>query len=54
MWVIKVALNRPYTFIVLTLLILLVSPVVISRTPADIFPNINIPVIAVSWMYIRG
>jgi multidrug efflux pump subunit AcrB len=51
MWIIKVALNRPYTFIVLALLILLASPVVISRTPADIFPNINIPVIAVSWTY---
>ena len=51
MWIIRVALNRPYTFIVLALLILLVSPVVISRTPADIFPNINIPVIAVSWTY---
>src|ERR1700732_2221718 len=51
MWIIKVALNRPYTFIVLALLILLASPVVISRTPADIFPNIDIPVIAVSWTY---
>src|SRR5579862_8677022 len=51
MWIIRVALNRPYTFIVLALLILLVSPVVISRTPADIFPSINIPVIAVSWTY---
>ena len=51
MWIIKVALNRPYTFIVLALLILLVSPVMILRTPADIFPNINIPVIAVSWTY---
>src|SRR5580700_6533184 len=51
MWIINVALNRPYTFTVLALLILLASPVVISRTPADIFPNINIPVIAVSWTY---
>jgi multidrug efflux pump subunit AcrB len=51
MWIIRVALNRPYTFIVLAVLILIVSPVVISRTPADIFPNINIPVIAVSWTY---
>ena len=51
MWIIRVALNRPYTFIVLALLILLVSPVVILRTPTDIFPNINIPVIAVSWTY---
>ena len=51
MWIIRVALNRPYTFIVLALLILLISPVIIFRTPADIFPNINIPVIAVSWTY---
>ena len=51
MWIIKVALDRPYTFIVLALLILLISPVMILRTPADIFPNINIPVIAVSWQY---
>ena len=51
MWIIKVALNRPYTFIVLALLILLASPVVILRTPTDIFPNINIPVIAVAWTY---
>jgi multidrug efflux pump subunit AcrB len=51
MWIVKVALNRPYTFIVLALLILILSPVVIVRTPADIFPNINIPVIAVAWQY---
>jgi hypothetical protein len=51
MWVIKVALNRSYTFIVVALLILLVAPVMILRSPADIFPNINIPVIAVSWTY---
>src|SRR5580700_9797636 len=51
MWIIKVALDRPYTFLVLAVLVLLISPVVISRTPADIFPNINIPVIAVSWTY---
>jgi len=51
MWIIKVALNRPYTFIVLAVLILLISPVMILRTPSDIFPNINIPVIAVSWTY---
>ncbi len=51
MWIIKVALDRPYTFIVLALLILLISPVMIMRTPADIFPEINIPVIAVSWQY---
>src|ERR1700759_5217321 len=51
MWIVKTALNRPYTFIVLALLILLISPVVILRTPTDIFPNINIPVIGVAWQY---
>ena len=51
MWIIRVALNRPYTFIVLALLILILSPVVILRTPTDIFPSINIPVIAVAWTY---
>lgn len=51
MWIVKVALERPYTFIVLALLILILSPVMISRTPIDIFPNINIPVVAVGWQY---
>ena len=51
MWIVRVALNRPYTFIVVALLILLMSPVVILRTPTDIFPNIDIPVIAVAWQY---
>jgi multidrug efflux pump subunit AcrB len=51
MWIVKIALNRPYTFIVLALLILIMSPVIILRTPTDIFPNINIPVIAVAWTY---
>ncbi len=51
MWIVKVALDRPYTFIILALLILLLSPVMILRTPVDIFPNINIPVIAISWTY---
>src|SRR5579863_9738212 len=51
MWIVRVALQRPYTFIVLGLLILFLSPVVILRTPTDIFPNINIPVIAVNWNY---
>jgi multidrug efflux pump subunit AcrB len=50
-WIVKVALDRPYTFIILALLILLLSPVIIVRTPVDIFPNINIPVIAISWTY---
>src|SRR6202162_3427135 len=51
MWIVRIALNRPYTFIVLALLILIMSPVIIFRTPTDIFPNINIPVIAVAWTY---
>ena len=51
MWIVRVALDRPYTFIVLALLILIVSPVMILRTPTDIFPNINIPVVAVAWTF---
>src|SRR5262249_230397 len=51
MWIVKVALNRPYTFIVLALLILISSPVIILRTPTAIFQNINIAVIAVGWEY---
>jgi CzcA family heavy metal efflux pump len=51
MWIVRVALERPYTFIVLALLILILSPVMILRTPTDIFPNINIPVVAVGWQY---
>jgi multidrug efflux pump subunit AcrB len=51
MWIVRIALTRPYTFIILALLILLMSPVVISRTPTDIFPSINIPVVAVAWTY---
>ncbi|MEO6909773.1 MAG: efflux RND transporter permease subunit, partial [Edaphobacter sp.] len=51
MWIVKLALNRPYTFIVLAILILIAAPVVILRTPTDIFPNIDIPVISISWSY---
>src|SRR5215471_9077620 len=51
MWIVKLALNRPYTFIVLALLILVLSPLMILRTPTDIFPNIDIPVISVAWTY---
>jgi multidrug efflux pump subunit AcrB len=51
MWIVRIALERPYTFIVLALLILIASPVAILRTPTDIFPNIDIPVVAVAWTY---
>src|SRR6266404_5262727 len=51
MWIVRVALDRPYTFIVLAVLILVLSPIMILRTPTDIFPNINIPVVAVAWQF---
>lgn len=51
MWIVRLALRRPYTFIVLSLMLLLLAPVIISRTPVDIFPNINIPVVSVVWQY---
>src|SRR5215475_8073415 len=51
MWIVNIALQRPYTFIVLALLILIISPLAILRTPTDIFPNVNIPVIAALWNY---
>src|SRR6202789_4050332 len=51
MWIVKIALSRPYTFVVLAILILIGAPVEIMRTPTDIFPNIDIPVISVAWAY---
>src|SRR5438270_2365130 len=51
MWIVRVALQRPYTFVVVALLILLASPAIVLRTPTDIFPSINIPVIAVAWQF---
>ena len=51
MWIVRVALNRPYTFIVFALVIILITPFVLQHTPVDIFPNIDIPVISVGWNY---
>ena len=51
MWIVALALRRPYTFIVMALLILILSPVVIFRTATDIFPDIDIPVISIVWNY---
>ena len=51
MWIVRLALRRPYTFVVAALLLLLVTPFVLLRTPTDIFPTINIPVISVVWNY---
>ena len=48
---VRIALKRPYTFVVLALLILIVGPLAAIRTPTDIFPEIRIPVIAVVWQY---
>lgn len=51
MWIIRLALKRPYTFVVAALLLLLITPFVLLRTPTDIFPSINIPVVSVIWSY---
>jgi multidrug efflux pump subunit AcrB len=51
MWIVKIALQRPYTFIVLAILILLLGVLAILRTATDIFPSINIPVVATIWGY---
>jgi CzcA family heavy metal efflux pump len=51
MWIVALALRRPYTFVVVALLLLILGPIVIFRTPTDIFPNINIPVVSILWNY---
>ncbi|CAM3677174.1 efflux RND transporter permease subunit [Polaromonas hydrogenivorans] len=51
MWIVQVALRRPYTFIVAALLILLATPFVLRKTPVDVFPEINIPVVAILMSY---
>ncbi len=51
MWIVRLALRRPYTFAVFALLLLIIGPLAIVRTPTDIFPNINIPVVTVVWQY---
>ena len=51
MWIVRLALRRPYTFVVAAILLLILGPVAILRTPTDIFPNIDIPVISVLWNY---
>jgi len=50
-WLVKVALDRPYTFIVMALMILIFGPLAAIRTPTDIFPNIGIPVIGIAFSY---
>jgi multidrug efflux pump subunit AcrB len=51
MWIVQLALRRPYTFVIMAILILVMGVVAIFRTPTDIFPNINIPVVSIIWNY---
>src|ERR1700691_136862 len=51
MWIVRLALRRPYTFAVMAILILVMGLIAISRTPTDIFPNIDIPVVSIIWNY---
>ncbi|WP_186037407.1 efflux RND transporter permease subunit [Burkholderia gladioli] len=51
MWIVRLALRRPHTFVVLALLIAIAGPLAILRTPTDIFPNIDIPVVSIVWQY---
>jgi multidrug efflux pump subunit AcrB len=51
MWIVRFALHRPYTFVVLSMLIALMGILTIERMPTDIFPEINIPVVAAIWTY---
>ena len=51
MWIVRLALNRPYTFVVMSFLILLLGLFSLTRMPVDIFPNIDIPVVSVIYQY---
>jgi len=51
MWIVRLALRRPYTFAVFALLLLILGPLSIINTPTDIFPNIDIPVVSIVWQY---
>jgi len=51
MWIVLLALRRPYTFVVAALLLVILTPFILTRTPTDIFPAINIPVVSIIWQY---
>ena len=51
MWIVLLALRRPYTFVVAALLLVILTPFILLRTPTDIFPAINIPVVSIIWQY---
>jgi len=51
MWIVRLALRRPYTFVVMAIVMMILGALTIIRTPKDIFPNINIPVVSILWNY---
>lgn len=51
MWIVRLALRRPYTFVVAALLLVLLTPLILLRMPTDIFPAVNIPVVSIIWQY---
>ena len=51
MWIVRLALRRPYTFVVMSLMIVILGVLAIVRMPTDIFPEIDIPVVSVIWPY---
>src|SRR5690242_719306 len=51
MWIVRLALRRPLTFVVAALLLLILTPLILLRTPTDIFPSINIPVVSLVWQF---
>ncbi len=51
MWIVRLALRRPYTFVVAALLLVLLTPLILLRMPTDIFPAVNIPVVSIVWQY---
>jgi multidrug efflux pump subunit AcrB len=52
MWIVRLALRRPYTFVVAALVLVLLTPLALLRTPTDIFPSIDIPVVSIIWQYV--
>ena len=51
MWIVRLALKQPHTIVVMAILILILGSLAIVRTPTDIFPNINIPVVSIIWTF---
>src|SRR4051812_2081602 len=51
MWIVRLALRRPYTFVVMSMMIVILGVLAIVRMPTDIFPDIDIPVVSVIWAY---